>query len=66
MEKQQPLAAGKGVAKLVHDQAEDVGQRDQPRVRDGAGEESFGTARGSVAARHSGPTACTRDLLPHR
>ena len=45
------FATGKRVARLVHDQAEDVHQRDQPRVRDGAREEGFGTTGGSVAAR---------------
>ena len=39
------LPPAKGVARLFLDQAEDVGQRDQPRVRDGAREEGLGDSR---------------------
>ena len=39
------------MARLVHDPVEDVGERDQPRVRDRTCEESSGTASGSVETR---------------
>ena len=51
------------MTRLVHVQAQHVGQRDQPRVPNGTREEGFGTAGGSVATRRSVPTTCTRDLL---
>ena len=52
------LAAREGVARLVHDRAQDVSQRDQPRVRGRIREEGFGPAGGSATARHSGQTTC--------
>ena len=57
------MPAGEGMARLVHDQAQDVGQRDQPRVRGRTREESSGSTGGFVAARHSGQTTCARDLF---
>ena len=50
------MAASTGVARLVHDQTQDVGHGDQPRVRGGTREEGFGSAGGSVAARRGGQT----------
>ena len=40
-----------------------MSQRDQPRVGGRTREKGFGSAIGSVAARHSGRTTCARDLF---
>ena len=60
------ITAGESVARLVHDQAQDVGKCDQPRLRGRTREEGSGSAGRSVTTRCSGQTARTRDLLQHR
>ena len=54
------------MARLVHDQAQDLGKRDQPRVRGRTREEGSKSAGRSVTTRCSGQTARARDLLEHR
>ena len=54
------FAASQSVSRLVHDQIEDVGERDQPRARDRASEESSGTAGGFVETQRSRQTDNSR------